>query len=152
MAVLNFAKKKGGKIKPKAKKKIIKKAIGRKPLKKKVTKAGAKKKAPSKAKVKKRVGINKSALPKIATIANEEFIGNVTHYFPKVRAAVVKISKGELNAGDKIHIKGHSSDFTQAVDSMQIEHSPINKAKPNDEIGLKVNSRVRINDNVYKVL
>ena len=55
-------------------------------------------------------------------------IGKVTHYFPHVNAAVLKL-KLPLKAGDTIHIKGHSSDFTQSVDSIQIEHANASEAK-----------------------
>ena len=79
----------------------------------------------------------------------EKIIGKVTHYFPKVRAGVIKL-KTPLSIGDVIKIKGHTTDFTQTVTSMQINHEPITKAKKGDEIGLLVNSRVRHNDVVYK--
>ena len=52
----------------------------------------------------------------------EEKIGIVTHYFGKIGVAALKITDGELEVGDTIHIKGHTSDFTQTVDSMQAEH------------------------------
>jgi hypothetical protein len=79
----------------------------------------------------------------------ENIIGTVTHYFPKVRAAVVKL-KGPLAVGDTVKIKGHTTDFKQAVVSMQIDRVSINSAKKGQEIGLLVDSRVRINDVVYK--
>jgi len=79
----------------------------------------------------------------------EDIIGVITHYFPKVRAGVVKIKK-PLSLGERIRIKGHTTDFTQTVTSMQINHVPIKKAKRGDEIGLLVDSRVRRNDLVYK--
>lgn len=155
MAILNFAKKKNVKKKVKAKsrapKKAVKKNVRKKTPKRKIIKAGAKRKVVRKTTVKKAVKVRKPSLAKNVPIANEEIIGAVTHYFPKVRAAVVKITKGGLSLGDKIHIKGHSSDFTQAVDSMQIEHSPINTAKRGDEIGLMVSSRARTGDIVYKI-
>lgn len=80
----------------------------------------------------------------------EKIIGVVTHYFPKVRAGVIKL-KAPLKIGNTIKIKGHTTDFTQTVASMQIEHVPINQAKKGQEIGLLVDSRVRGNDTVYKV-
>lgn len=79
----------------------------------------------------------------------QDIIGKVTHYFPKVRAAVVKL-KAPLNLGDTIKFKGHTTDFTQNVTSMQIDRVPINQAKKGQEIGLLVNSRVRQHDMVYK--
>lgn len=79
----------------------------------------------------------------------QDIIGKVTHYFPKVRAAVVKL-KAPLALGDTIKIKGHTTDFTQSITSMQIDRVPINQAKKRQEIGLLVNSRVRQHDVVYK--
>ena len=73
----------------------------------------------------------------------------MTHYFPKVRAAVIKL-KAPLSIGDTIKIKGHTTDFKQAISSLQIDRVPINSAKKGQEIGLLVDSRVRQHDAVYK--
>jgi translation elongation factor EF-1alpha len=80
----------------------------------------------------------------------ENIIGIVTHYFPKVRAGVVKL-KAPLAVGDLIKIKGHTTDFTQTIKSIQIDHVPLDKAKKGDEIGLLVDSRVRRHDELYTV-
>ena len=82
----------------------------------------------------------------------EERIGRVTHYFGKVQVAVVEIEAGSLSVGDTIHIKGHTSDFTQQVDSMQIDNQPVETATPGQTIGLKVAEHARENDEVFKVL
>jgi putative protease len=79
-----------------------------------------------------------------------EEIGTVTHYFSHVKAAVIKLSKGTLKAGDNIYIKGHTTDFKQAVKSLQFNHASIEEGKKGQEIGLKVKSRVRIGDVVYR--
>ncbi len=79
----------------------------------------------------------------------EKIIGTITHYFPKVRAAVIKL-KAPLSIGDNIKIKGHTTNFTQIADSIQIDKTAINSAKKGQEIGLLVNSRVRQGDIVYK--
>lgn len=76
-------------------------------------------------------------------------VGIITHYFPKVRAAVIKL-KSPLAIGDVIKVTGHTTDFTQAVTSIQLDKVPINPAKKGQTIGLLVNSRVRQNDVVYK--
>ncbi|OGX26355.1 MAG: hypothetical protein A3J51_04795 [Omnitrophica WOR_2 bacterium RIFCSPHIGHO2_02_FULL_45_21] len=76
-------------------------------------------------------------------------IGKVTHYFPHVNAAVIKL-KLPLKAGDSIQIKGHTTDLKETVTSMQINRAPITEAKKGDEIGLLVTSRVRTGDTVYK--
>jgi len=81
----------------------------------------------------------------------EEKIGTITHYFGKIGVATVKITDGELKVGDTIHFKGHTSDFTQTVDSMQIEHESVEVARTGDEIGLKAAEYVREHDAVYKV-
>ena len=81
----------------------------------------------------------------------EEEIGRVTHYFSNLAVAVVDITSGTLNVGDTIHIKGHTSDFTQKVKSMQVEHDSIESAKAGQSIGLKVKEHAREHDIVYKV-
>lgn len=106
------------------KKKVIKKVVKKRPVKKAVKKAVRK--------------------PK------EDILGIVTHYFPKVRAAVIKL-KAPLSIGDKVKIKGHTTDFTQSVISLQIDRVAINSAKKGQEIGLLVDSRVRQEDKVYKL-
>ena len=82
----------------------------------------------------------------------EEKIGTVTHYFGNIGVAAVKITDGELKHGDTIHIKGHTSDFTQTVDSMQMEHESVSVARPGDEVGMKTAEYVCGHDAVYKVL
>lgn len=121
----------------------------KKPVKKRVIK----KKSPVKRKVtcgKRSAKSRLSSVEKPVKKAKEATLGPIVHYFPKVNAAVIKL-KAPLAAGDTIKIKGHTTDFTQKVDSMQIDHVPITKAKKGDEIGLLVNSRVRVTDKVYKV-
>ncbi len=75
-------------------------------------------------------------------------IGKVVKYFDKVGVAVVELSDN-LNVGDKVHIKGATTDFNQKVASMQVEHEKIEKAKKGQSIGLKVDERVRLNDRVF---
>ena len=77
-------------------------------------------------------------------------MGAITHYFPHVQAAVIKL-KAPLAVGDRIKIKGHTTDFTQVIGSMQIDRVDIASAKPGQEIGLLVTSRVRQHDIVTKV-
>jgi putative protease len=81
----------------------------------------------------------------------EEKIGEVIHYWGKIGVAGIKVTAGELKVGDTIHIKGHTSDFTQRVDSMQVESESVEIAKPGDDIGLKVKDHARENDDVFKV-
>lgn len=77
-------------------------------------------------------------------------IGKVTHYFTNISVAVIKLDKS-LKVGETIRIKGATSDFTQPVDSMQIEHDKIEEAKKGQSVGLKVAEHVREHDIVYKV-
>ena len=81
----------------------------------------------------------------------EQKIGVVTHYFGKIGVAALKITDGELKVGDTIHFKGHTSDFTQTVDSMQVEHESVAVARAGDEVGLKTAEYVREHDAVFKV-
>ncbi len=82
----------------------------------------------------------------------EKEIGRVTHYFTRLGVAVVEITSNTLSVGDTIHIKGHTTDLTQKVESMEIEHERIQTAKAGQAIGLKVDEHVREHDIVYKVL
>ncbi|MGD9347230.1 MAG: hypothetical protein PVH84_15295 [Candidatus Aminicenantes bacterium] len=81
----------------------------------------------------------------------EEEIGKITHYFSKINVGVIEITKEDLQLGDTIHIKGHTSDFYQKVQSLQVEHSPVDTIGVGESAGLKVESPVRENDLVFKV-
>lgn len=78
-------------------------------------------------------------------------VGRVTHFFSKISVAVIEL-KAPLAVGDTIAIKGPTTDFEQAVESMQIEHQNVQKATAGQSIGLKVTQRVRETDIVYKKL
>jgi putative protease len=78
-------------------------------------------------------------------------VGRVKEYFAKVGVAGIEITEGHLSVGDTIHIKGHTTDLTQPVDSMQLEHQPLQRAEPGQLVGIKVRERVRPNDQVFKV-
>jgi translation elongation factor EF-1alpha len=80
----------------------------------------------------------------------EEKVGVVKDYFAKISVAGIDIT-GRLKAGDTIHIKGHTTDFEQVVESMQVEHEQVEEAKAGDAIGIKVIDRCRGGDTVYKV-
>lgn len=107
---------------------------------------------PVKAKAKKAVRRAKSKPVKApAPELKLEKIGEVTHYFPHVKAAAVKLIKSGMAVGDNIYIKGHTTDFKEKVRSMQLDHVPIDKGRKAQEIGLFVKSRVRIGDRIYRV-
>ena len=86
-------------------------------------------------------------------MSEEELIevGRVTHFYPKISVAIVEL-KAPLNVGDKILIRGATTNFEQTVESMQIEHRNIEKAEAGQIIGLKVKERVRENDKVYRIV
>ena len=76
-------------------------------------------------------------------------VGVVKHYYAKIGVAVVDVT-APIDVGDKIRIKGTTTDFEQTLKSMEIEHRKVEKAKAGDAIGLKVEKRVREKDIVYK--
>ena len=82
---------------------------------------------------------------------SEKQIGSVTHWFGKINVVVIEIHKGTLSIGDKIHIKGQTSDFIQTIESMQLDGEDVKKAKKGMSVGVKVSERVRRTDSVYKV-
>jgi translation initiation factor IF-2 len=85
-------------------------------------------------------------------MAEEVKIGVITHFFGKVGAGIINLTDGDLKVGDKIHIKGTTSDFEQVVESMQIEHKDVQEAKKGAQAGIKVKEHVREHDVVYKVI
>ena len=108
--------------------------------------------------------LTKIALPKVYTEntaklaacvgesdMTETKCGTVTHYYNHLHVAGVTITDGELHKGDTIHIKGHTSDFEQKVESMEIDHEAVDVAKPGDQIGLTVIEHAREHDTVFKV-
>ena len=78
-------------------------------------------------------------------------IGVVTHYYSHLSVAVVKLESARLRVGDTIHIRGHTTDFEQRVDSIQVNHASVQEAGPGDDFGLKVREHAREHDVVYKV-
>ena len=80
-----------------------------------------------------------------------ESIGRVTHYFPQVKAAAVMIERKSLKVGDTLYFKGHTTNFKQTVNSIQINHKSVTSASPGDEVGVQVKSRTREHDLVFKL-
>lgn len=78
-------------------------------------------------------------------------VGVVTHFYGQPSVAIVKLESGSLRVGDTIHVKGHTSDFSQRIESLQVEHAAVNEVGPNDDFGIKVLQHVREHDVVYKV-
>jgi translation elongation factor EF-1alpha len=81
----------------------------------------------------------------------EEEIGKIIHFFSKINVGVFEITKGDVRVGETIHIKGHTTDYYQKVQSMQVEHAPVELAQEGMQVGLKVESSVREGDLVFKV-
>jgi hypothetical protein len=78
-------------------------------------------------------------------------VGRITHFFSKISVAVLELT-APLAVGDRILVKGPSTDFEQVVESMQIEHKNIQRANTGQSIGLKTVQHVRERDAVYKKL
>ena len=148
MATKKKAKAKAKKKKPAAAKAAVRKKAAPK-------KAAAKKKPTAKA-----VPKAKAAKPRKPAVTpapaapaappGMERIGVVTHYYNHLSVAILKLEKGILRVGDQIHIKGHTSDFAQPVDSMEIDHVHVNEARPGQSFGLRVREHAREHDAVYK--
>jgi len=81
----------------------------------------------------------------------EKEIGTVTHYFSHLGVAAIQL-QGELRVGDTIRIKGHTTDFQQSVESMQIEHEFVQQAGAGQNIGIRVVEHTREHDHVYKLV
>ncbi len=77
-------------------------------------------------------------------------VGKVFSYYSQIGVAAIELTAG-LKVGDKIRIKGDTTDFEQGVDSMQVEHDSVEKAKKGDSVGIKVKDKVRHNDIIYKL-
>ena len=84
--------------------------------------------------------------------AAEQRIGVVTHYYSHLSVVAMQLEPGTtLRVGDVIHIRGHTTDFTQKVESLEVNHAPVTEVGPNDDFGLKVIEHARQHDIVYKV-
>jgi putative protease len=81
----------------------------------------------------------------------EVLAGKVTHYYKGIGVAAVNVTD-YLEVGDTIHIKGHTTDFEQKIESMQLEHRPIKRAEKGQLVGIAVREYVRENDLVYRVV
>ena len=80
-----------------------------------------------------------------------ERIGIVTHYYSHLSVAVVRLESGRLRVGDMILIRGHTTDFTQRVESLQVEHATVTEVGPNDDFALKITGHAREHDVVYRL-
>ena len=83
---------------------------------------------------------------------SEEQIGKISHYFGHINVAAIELTDGALAVGDTIHIKGHTTDLREEIESIQIEHEQVQSAKKGQSIGVQVAEHVREHDVVYKVV
>ncbi len=97
-------------------------------------------------------GGSKKEANRVAKQKYGDYVGPVTHYFSQVKAAVVKLEQQTLKLGDVVFFKGHTTGFKQKLHSMQINRVPIENARPGEEIGIEVKSRVREGDRVYRIV
>jgi translation elongation factor EF-1alpha len=79
-------------------------------------------------------------------------VGVVQDYFAKIGVAALAITAGSIKVGDEIHFKGHTTDFKQRIDSLQIEHAQVDEAGVGTSVGTKAKDRVRAGDKIYKVV
>jgi putative protease len=81
----------------------------------------------------------------------EKEIGVVEHFFGHLSVAAIKLTDGPLKVGDTIHIKGHTTDFTEKLRSMQINNADVKEANAGDDVGIKMEGKCREHDKVYVV-
>jgi translation initiation factor IF-2 len=81
----------------------------------------------------------------------EQKVGVVIHYWNHIHVAGVHMTEGELRVGDMIRVRGHTSDFTQKIVSMQVDGQPVETARAGDDVGFKVVEYAREHDEVFKV-
>ncbi|MFQ6137102.1 MAG: translation elongation factor-like protein [Candidatus Hydrothermarchaeales archaeon] len=84
-------------------------------------------------------------------MAEKEKVGVVFTYFSKIGVAGIRLTDGPLSVGDTINIEGHTTNFDQKIESMQIDRVDVEKADVGQEVGIKVKDRVRPHDVVYKL-
>ncbi len=80
----------------------------------------------------------------------EQPVGKLSHYFGHLGVAAMKLT-GELRVGDQVRIKGHTTDFTQLIESLEIEHQRVDRGAPGDDVAFKVQEKARVGDQVFRV-
>jgi putative protease len=83
---------------------------------------------------------------------SEQKVGVVSHYFGKIGVAAIELTDGGLRVGDTIHVRGHTSDFSQTVESIQIEHDQVESAEQGSSVGIRVAEHAREHDQVFRVV
>ena len=149
-------KKAKSKTKAKRKKTPIAKAIARGKTattrKKPAKKALARRTSPKKARPTASTAVKPTPSQPAQPAAQGERIGVVTHYYSHASVATLRLEPGAtLRVGDVIHIHGHTTDFEQKVESLEVNHAPVTEVGANDDFGLKVIGHAREHDVVFKV-
>ena len=153
-------KKATGKTKAKRKKAAVKASTRRKTTTARKTRTvskRARKKAPlrgaspKKARPTAVTPVRPTPTPPAEPAASEERIGVVTHYYSHLSVAAIQLERGTLRVGDVIHICGHTTDFRQKVEFLEVDHTPTTEVGPKDDFGLKVVDHAREHDVVFKV-
>jgi hypothetical protein len=147
------------KTKAKRKKTTVRKVATRSRIgtvgKKRAKKAPARRVSPGKARPPRKPAAAKPTPSRPAPPAQAappgERIGVVTHYYSHLSVAILRLETGTLRVGDMIHIRGHTTDFSQRVGSLEVDHAPVSEVGPNDDFGLKVVEHAREHDVVYKL-
>jgi hypothetical protein len=83
-------------------------------------------------------------------MAQDQPIGKITHFYSHLGVGIIALT-APLKVGDSIHVKGHTTDFTQTADSLQLNHQDVSAGKKGDEIGVKLDQKVRHGDTVFLV-
>jgi putative protease len=97
------------------------------------------------------VAVRPAPAPGAVAAAAPQRIGSISHYYPHVNAGVIELDAGELRVGDTIHVRGHTTDFYQPIDRIEVDHAAVRSARAGQSVGVHVTQRVREGDAVYKV-
>ncbi len=89
--------------------------------------------------------------PSAQGVGTEERVGVVAHYYNHLSVAIIRLESGRIHVGDVVHIHGHTTDFSQKVESLEVDHAGVTEVGPNEEFGLKVVEPTREHDIVFKV-
>jgi len=81
----------------------------------------------------------------------EEQVAVIVKFFAKPSVAALEVTNGTIQKGDLLKYKGHTTDFTEEITSMEIDNQSVDEVKAGDLVGVKVKERVREGDKVYKV-
>ena len=79
-------------------------------------------------------------------------VGRVADYFAKVGVVAVEVTAGKIRVGDTLHFLGHTTDFTETIVSMQVEHETVEEAEAGANVGIRISDRARAHDTVFKVV